>query len=470
MKNRFILLLTALATIFSRESFSQYTFQNITMVSNWSDPNVAAEPFYGIKYNGIWGWDDGNGNEYALIGTSDGYYFVDVTNPAVPVVSDFVAGFRDSCIWREIKTYSHYAYLISDDGPTNTFQIADLQYLPDSVHVVYNSNTLFSRAHTLFVDGDLLYCAAVKGGQFTSQAAMAVFSLANPESPVLLRKLNDDFSLPSNPVHDMFVRNDTIYASAGFDGLFIFYFNRLTNTFTYINSLTSYPEQGYNHSSALTDDSRTLIFMDEVPDGKACKSMDVTDLQNLSVNTTFRSNTGATPHNPFIVGNICYVAYYQDGLYAYDVSDVNNPVQLGYFDTYYQNPAGTYFTPAYKGAWGAYPFLPSGKLLVSDMQSGLFVLDVSAVQSVKKVSREHGFTIYPNPMENGSLLHYQFVDMMVTGRIRLLDNTGRVVYISEITNSQKGKLEIPVLKPGMYSVEIVSKNQGKLIQKLVVSE
>ena len=109
-----------------------YHSQNISMLSNWFDPAVIAEPSYGIKYNGIWGWVDPSGNEYAIIGSTAGTYFVNVTNPTAPVQSDFVASRRGACIWHEIKTYQHYCYIVSDDVPNNSFQIVDMSYLPAS--------------------------------------------------------------------------------------------------------------------------------------------------------------------------------------------------------------------------------------------------------------------------------------------------------------------------------------------------
>lgn len=465
MKKLFTLL-TILSFFTAAEA--QFTSQNINLLSNWDDPAVPAEAVYGIRYSGIWGWyDNSNSHEYAIIGSSDGYYFIDVTNPTAPVNCDFVAGVRDSCIWREIKTYSHYAYLISDDNNPNSFQIVDLQYLPDSVHVVYNSNTLFSRAHTLYVDGDKLYCASVKGGPL-GHSSMAVYSLANPELPVLISNLDSTLQLPGGNVHDMYVRNDTVYASAGYDGLFIFLYDGLNDSLIYINSLTTYPSQGYNHSSALTEDGRTLIFTDEVPNGLPVKAMDVSDLSNLSVNTTFFSNIGATPHNPFIVGNICYMAYYQDGLYVYDVSNVNNPVQLGFFDSF-NNPGGTYLSPAYKGGWGAYPFLPSGNILLSDMQTGLYVLDASAVQSVKETDKNSAFTIFPNPASSSSTLNYNFPSRSGAGTFILSDNAGRIIEVYQNIPQSAGQLQLPATDNGMYTLTYTSESGESYCRKLVVS-
>jgi choice-of-anchor B domain-containing protein len=447
-----------------------YTAQNIGLLSNWDDPSVPAEPVYSIRYNGIWGWDDGNGNEYALIGASSGVYFVNVTVPTAPVVADFVPGHRTNCIWREIKTYGNYAYLVSDDASPNSFQIVDMQYLPDSVHVVHDSNTIFERSHTIFVDGNKLYCGTVKGGVFSSTAAMAVFDLTDPAQPTLLRKLNTDFPnlLPSNQVHDMFVRNDTVYASCGFDGLFIFKHNTAANNFTLHGSITSYPSSGYNHSSALTDDGATLVFMDEVPNGLPVKVYDVSDFSNMTFRSTFQSNVGPTPHNPFMVGKTCYIAYYQDGLQVYDVSNTAQPVRLGYFDTHNQTPwGGPYPSPAYQGAWGAYPYLPSGNVLVSDMQNGLFVLDVSSITTGfdAAVPAGQSLSISPNPVAAG-----QEVLIKTSGLASLVeisDTRGRVLTSSNAPMETEVRLSTSGLESGLYLVRLTSAD-GVSVHRLVV--
>jgi len=449
---------------------AQFASQNISLYNNWSDPNVTPEPVYSIKYNGIWGWA-GGGHEYAIIGSTAGTYFVDVTNPSSPVVSDYVAGARSGCIWREIKTYSHYAYLVSDDSPPNSFQIVDLQYLPDSVHVVADYSTLFERSHTIYVDGNKLYSGLTRGGLFNPQSGMTVFSLANPENPTLLRSIDDDFPGLIGYAHDMFVRNDTVYASCGFNGLYIFRYDSIANQFFLINSLTTYPDQGYNHSSALTDDGQTLVFMDEVPTGLAVKVLDVSDLQNLTVMSTFKSNVGPTPHNPFIIGNTCYIAYYQDGLQVYDVSNPSLPVNVGYFDTHNQTPlGGPYPSPSYQGAWGAYPFLPSGNVLVSDMQNGLFVLDASTIQSIPQLENKTDVLLFPNPTNGNATIRLK--SNFFKGQsalISIMDATGRVVK-SEI---EKGigfiDLNVEGISRGMYYVEAASE-QGKVCKKFVIQD
>ena len=450
MKKLFILSMLFLAVSTHAQVYQSL---NMNLQSNWFDSTVIAEPAYGIKYNGIWGYE-ANGREYALIGSTAGVYFIDITNPQNPVKSDFVAGRRGACIWREIKTYSHYAYLISDDQSPNSFQIVDLQYLPDSVHVVADYSSLFERGHTLFVDGNKLYVGLVRGGQFTSNQSMAVFSLVNPEVPLFLRSINDDYPtlLPGNQVHDMFVRNDTVYASCGYDGLFIFYYNQSLNQFQLINSLTSYPSQGYNHSSALADNG-ALVFMDEVPSGLPIKVLDVSDPQNLTITSTFSSNPVVTPHNPFIIGNTCYIAYYLDGLQVYDVSDPFNPVRTAYFDTHYQEPlGGPYPSLAYQGAWGAYPFFSSGSIAVSDMQNGLFVLNQSS-SGIDNISLNN-VSIYPNPVSKNQNITIDNIKNSQAIIVEICDLQGNVIFSKSCLGNNSFDIRMPEIASGLYIIKI----------------
>lgn len=462
-----VLINSFLLLIASASHAQVYQSLNMNLQSNWYDSTVVAEPAYGIKYNGIWGYE-ANGHEYALVGSTAGVYFVDITNPQSPVTSDFVAGRRDACIWREIKTFDHYAYLISDDQSPNSFQIVDLQYLPDSVHVVADYTSLFERGHTLYVDGNKLYVGMVRGGMFTQNLSMAVFSLSNPEVPVFLRSINDDYPtlLASNQVHDMFVRNDTVYASCGYDGLFIFKYDSVGNNFQLINSLTSYPSQGYNHSSALADNG-ALVFMDEVPSGLPVKVLDVNDLQNLTVTTTFSSNPIVTPHNPFIMGNICYIAYYMDGLQVYDVSDPYNPIQTAYFDTHNQEPlGGPYPSLAYQGAWGAYPFFSSGNIAVSDMQNGLFVLKQVA-NGLNNFTSEN-ISVYPNPvLANQGITISNLMDNNQS-LVELYDFLGHLVFSRRLlVVNNTLNLRIPEIASGLYVLKI-DNGSKQLSKKLII--
>ena len=223
-KNYFLFLIIAVSISFNLSA--QYSSQNIFFVGQWYNPAQPPEPTYGIKYNSVWGWVDtaDSNREYAILGSGLGTHIIDISNPTAPIEVDFVPGRQTGCIWREYKTYGKYLYAISDDVVPNSFQIMDLSYLPDSVKIVHDDNSIFERAHTLFIENDLLYVGSPKENSFGLAYSMAVYSLSNPELPTLLRTLNqDDPSITW--VHDMYVRNDTVYASCGYQGLFFYKYN-----------------------------------------------------------------------------------------------------------------------------------------------------------------------------------------------------------------------------------------------------
>ena len=407
MKKNILLILICFC--FSIKNNAQtYPSLNITLLAHLDPEKDTTNP-NGRKYSGCWGWAQTNKNkEYAIIGTSSQTYFIDVTNPSSPIIVDSVKAKKNGCTYREIKTYQNYCYIVSDDVPPNTFQIVDMKYLPDSVHIVHDGTTFFERSHTIFIDNDKLYCGAPKDAVTGYQSPMRVYSLANPEVPLLLKRLEDDISLSLiDYVHDMFVRNDTIYASTGWKGLQILTFNTSTNTFSLVQSFAGYQYSGYNHSSWQTDDRKTMVFADEVNAGLPAKVIDVSNFNNITLVDVFKSNTGATAHNPYIIGNNwCWMSTYQDGLYLYDISTPAITTVYGFFDTCPQHGTNDNFsTNAYKGNWGAYPFLPSKIIITCDMQNGVFILDGDEHYKLnvglnEKPSASSLFSIYPNPVSN----------------------------------------------------------------------
>ncbi|HTL80660.1 MAG TPA: choice-of-anchor B family protein [Bacteroidia bacterium] len=438
-----------------------YNTMNVSKIGHWWNPAQQPEPTYGIKYQAVWGWYQQNTNrEYAIIGTSTGTEFIDVTNPASPVVCDYIPATHGNLIWHEIKNYQNYCYIVSDDAAPNSFIIADMSYLPDSVHVVRNDRTIFERCHTIYVDGDKLYGGSVTGINNSFFYSMAVYDLsADPTTPTLIRHLDQDYATPGT-VHDMFVRNDTVYASGGYDGLFIYKFNDgTTNTFSELDALQNYPEQGYNHSSFLTQNGQTLIFTDEVPAGKGIKSLDVSQFGNLTMNQVFRSNTGNTPHNPYIIGNdILVMANYTDGVQIFDISNPSNVVRCGYFDddTTINYPN---YTQAYHGCWGAYTDLPSGNLLAADMQNGLYILDISQAELLNTnnaVASAVSLDAFPNPFDASCFLNLT-LDKTQTITYTIYDAEGKFVK-TKTQEMPAGKtlleIESADLAAGIYSVQV----------------
>ena len=84
---------------------------------------------------------------------------------------------------------------------------------------------------------------------------------------------------------------------------------------------------------------------------------------------TWTGPTGAIDHNGFARGNRYYMSNYSRGLTVLDITDPASPVAVGRFDTFPASDA-----TGFPGNWGVYPFLPSGNIALSDIDSGLYMV------------------------------------------------------------------------------------------------
>jgi choice-of-anchor B domain-containing protein len=218
MKKIFTLTAILFATALSAQT---YPALNIELLANIAPNTSTLTSPVGNKYSGCWGWyQKDKKKEYAISCADNGTYFIDVTAPSNPTVSAFVPG-RQGSTWREAKTYKNYCYITCDDNTPNRFQIIDMQYLPDSVKVIHDGNAYFERGHTIWIDTVMarMYIGGTLYNNNTS-TPMSIWSLSTPTAPVLLKNLHEDIQgSVINYVHDMYVRNDTIYASATYQGL-----------------------------------------------------------------------------------------------------------------------------------------------------------------------------------------------------------------------------------------------------------
>ncbi|HEX2899558.1 MAG TPA: T9SS type A sorting domain-containing protein, partial [Bacteroidia bacterium] len=150
----------------------------------------------------------------------------------------------------------------------------------------------------------------------------------------------------------------------------------------------AYPEAGYAHSGWGAKNNKTLIWIDETQD-KGIHVGSVEDPYDISWTNNFRStllapaHTNSIAHNVIVVGDYAYISYYQDGLQIWNISNPTIPVRAGYYDT---NINATY--TGMFGAWGIHRPLPSGNILVSDTQNGLFVLQFNSVFPAEMVNFE----------------------------------------------------------------------------------
>ena len=322
------------------------------------------------RYSDVWGYSNANG-EFALLASNRYMHIIDVTDPGNPQELFRINQTAVSSDWRDIKTFGDYAYMVTE-GSGEGLTIVDLSNLPASAPVVYRSSQFWSRCHNLFVDDSAtparLFCFGINGR--TSRTV--ILSLANPENPSLLANV----SLTGGYAHDGYVINDTLYANHEGRGMYAHDVSNPTAPVE-LGRLNNYPEAGYNHSVWRTDNGRYAVMCDETV-GASAKIVDVEDPLDMEVVSLFASrlrapaNPNTFAHNPYVMGDTQVVmSYYNDGIQVWDIRDPTQPTRLGYYDsTPNQINAGG-------GIWGAYPYLPSGNILGSDIGTGLYVVQLA---------------------------------------------------------------------------------------------
>lgn len=393
-----------------------------TLLGRWYEDTLVGSSAYNNTYNEVWGFAM-EGREYAIIGSTAGTHFIEVTEPTQPEEIMFFPGKAQgkSIIHRDYETYHGFIYAVCDEGQSS-LQIIDIRQMPDTAFIVYDSNNLVTRSHNIEIDTikGMLYTFATSGGS-TSYSAMRVYDLADPINPVFIGAYNVFGGITAGHVHDGYVRNGLAYLNCGYDGLAIVDFTDPANPVT-VGTLPDYPAKGYNHSG-WSDESGDYYYLADENWAKPMKVLNVSDPADIKVLGTFDaqvSNPSSIPHNQLVRGNYLYVSYYYEGLVVFDISDPANPVPVYAYDTC-NEPDG----PSYKGAWGVYPYLPSGNILVSDMQEGLFVFE--KVDETITSTTPTGFaapeiTVYPNPASSFITIQYGGDDLT---SIQLFDLHGR---------------------------------------------
>ena len=411
-------------------------------------------PHPNLPYTDIWGYA-ANGHEYALMGITGGTSIIDVTDPANPVEVDVVPGpLAPPYEWRDIKTHLNYAYIISEgSGLGSGLQVVDLSYLPDSASLVYTFNNTFTSSHNVFIADGYAYVVG------TSSGGMHILDLTVPSNPV-----QTAYYSTSGYIHDVYVWNDTAYVSSA-------------NTYDIVNVSDKFNPQLvsasatlpgiYAHSGWLTEDKRYFVACEEFN----VRDITVWDLQDRSawnlVVPTWQMSGASPVHNVFVLGDYAHISYYKDGYVVLDISNPENPLFAGQYDTYPSSGGGTY-----NGAWGVYPYLPSGNILVSDMVTGLYVCKFNppVTSIIGKDEIPDNFILeqnYPNPFNPDTKIKFQMNEnSFIT--LKIYDVLGNEIV--SLINEEKpaGDYEITFiadnLPSGIYLARLTGSNSTSIIK------
>lgn len=347
-------------------SVSSLSAQNLQLRANLSYGSSALA--------NIGGYVDHDGNEYALVGTDFGLSIVDVTDPDNPAIRFTVPGANS--IWREVKTYHDFAYVTTEGGGGLT--IVDLSQLPANVNYYdYNGDGAIANQletiHALHVDttkGFLyLYGSNIGSGN------TLFFDLSDPANPTYAGEYVYPGGGSDAYVHDGYADNDTLYQSHIYAGFFTVV--DVTDKANPVLLATQVTPTEFTHNTWLSVDHKTLFTTDE-NSGSFLGCYDISDLSNITELARFQTapGSGAVIHNTHILNDFAVTSWYKEGVVITDVSRPANPVEVGHYDTYAQGSGN-----GFNGCWGVYPFLPSGTVVASDIDNGLFVLTPTYVRA-----------------------------------------------------------------------------------------
>lgn len=305
-------------------------------------------------YSAIWGYTAPNGREYALLGVRTGTSIVDITD-AEPKEVAFIPG--PTSIWRELKAYSHYAYVVTDNANSG-IQIIDLSDLPNSAKLV-KADTTLQQNHTIWID-DARKILYVMGG---TGNAVTAFSL---EDPVNLKKLS---SFGTTYVHDMYAMGNRAYLSEILSKSWSIYDITDIAAPKLIKRVRdeSAPRVSF-HNSWPTADGKYMVTTEET-DGRTVKIWDISNELDPKLVSEWLG-PGKLAHNVQIKGRYAYFSHYGGGMRVVDLIDPLKPVEVAFWQRSKVGEEESGFV----SAWGAYPLFKSGKVAISDMQLGLVVV------------------------------------------------------------------------------------------------
>ncbi|MES2727290.1 MAG: choice-of-anchor B family protein [Bacteroidota bacterium] len=460
MKKIFLLsfLLYCIQTISAQQAM------NMRLLSHWNDKSLV--PIDGDQlWSDIGGYYDSiKQKEYAVMLGNDSLYFFDMTNPTQLKLVAKLDGYSTKSINRDVEFYSHYAYFSAQrSGSLGGLQIVDLQYLPDSIHEIYRSDSLTVQAHTIYIEAKSKRLYICENSTKMGFSAMDILSLENAERPVKLASLqvpiNGQGQQLFSKVHEMYCSNDTAYLSCYEAGLFIIDLRDVNNQ-QLIGTIANYPQRGTNHSSWLNGSGKTIMFTDENL-GSPIKLFDITDISNPKQMAYFNSHTNALPHNAYWKDNMAVVSSYEDGVYVYDLRDENNPKIHAYYDTYLLNPEGSF--SGFHGCWGVWPFLPSGNIIASDISEGLFVLKINYGVGVvnNEIKTAEKITLYPNPAKNNITINLP--ENSSTYHVQISNSIGQTIKQVDVNDSNK-QIDVSSLPSGVYLVNIHTENTNQQIK------
>jgi choice-of-anchor B domain-containing protein len=314
------------------------------------------------------------------MGRTNGTSFVDITDPVNPVYLGNLPTATASSPWRDMKVHADHAYIVSE-APGHGMQVFDLTRLRGvTAPRTWRADTRytqFGNAHNIAINEDSGHAYAV--GTQTCNGGPHMVDIRSPKSPRNAGCVSEDgythdtqCVIYDGPDADHTGRE--ICVSSNEDTVTVVDVTDKANPRQV--SRTSYTGSAYTHQGWLTEDQRYFFLDDELDEstfghGTRTYLFDMVDLDDPVNHGVFTSTSNAIDHNLYVLGNFAYQANYQAGLRVLDITDITEGrlTEHAYFDVHPDGDAAEF-----NGAWSNYPYFPSGTVVVSSIEGGLFVL------------------------------------------------------------------------------------------------
>lgn len=351
----------------------------------------------GMTTNDVWGWTDPeSGREIVLVGMSDQTAFVDVSNAGNPVYLGrlpLTDGANPS-VWRDMKVYMDHMYVVSDGSGEHGMQVFDLtrlRGLDGSDPVTFDADAHYDRiasAHNIVINEEtgFAYSVGSSGGGETCGGGLHMIDVRDPKNPTFAGCFQDmttgrqrtGYSHDAQCVvyrgPDEDYQGREICLGSNETALSIADVTDKANPVAV--AMATYPNVAYSHQGWLSSDHRYFYMGDELDEtgGNVTNTRtliwDLEDLDDPILAAEYMAETRATDHNLYILGNTMYQSNYKSGLRVLDISDPENPVPVGHFDTV---PYGG-DDAQMNGSWSNYPYFESGIVAVTSGREGLFLV------------------------------------------------------------------------------------------------
>ncbi len=348
-----------------------------------------------------------------------GAFIYDVTNPDAPVLASWYNPGANQQFLEAIVIGTR-GYFGSGNG--GGVHIVDLSnpYSPQLLGIVNSANgNGHNSIHEMMVINQFGSDILIENFNGFSNKIIKFIDVSNPANPLFIRDLN-----PTEPtwVHAMHVRGDRMFTSGWGSSTQrgrteIYNIANVSSTaptlIGFIDDQTTITNGNSMHSSWSSEDGNFLYSCRETSNGSGdLRTYNITNpAVPLLVNSVGMNALGlnaVTPHNPVVLGNRLYVAWYQAGIQVFDISNPSTPTRVGQYDTFpnvFAPPAeeklaaaaaepwdmvcGSSFRQnvlpsSYDGNWAVFPFLGHNKVLAGDLAYGLLVLDASSATAPLK--------------------------------------------------------------------------------------